>query len=565
MADDTELPPFPGDASGHLRPGLIQAYGQEAPQDQGYAADAANKVQDYLTGRAIANQAEAAGNQFVNDLAGTRANLSNMVRVDPHATDLALSLVPGAVDSLTAHHGDEDERAAAASSITDHIRNEIAIAGIQAHAGISQAAGHAAIDKWGTHLGDGEDAVLRTYTDNMETLRQADASAAQIARARQLVEGSNRNTVGWLNQLHDPTTGAVMFPPGWGQRMMQDHSLAPDARQGLLQAYTRLQQNGDAEASDPSLVSDFLRRAAGNPYHSPKHPMPPEIIRHVGGGIDPEDSFRYRAYRGMAGGDQVLDANGNPKTPARPGMSDIGILAGQRPPPAETGDPVLRGNQPLPPDPRDNPDISDYDWVGAGHGVGGQPRALTMSDAQFLASRTGPQSPQMRDETHQLATAYDTAREQIGNQAAFQRFSNWFLPAYRNATSGGQLGPADLLNPASPSYLLNPERMARFRPTGDDLIAPAVASLGAAPRQSLGDIFGGIGRAISAASSAGLDIHRRARDGEMLQDPMGGVKTLGVLFGGAGATAATAAGEAVNPPEPMLRTNDGKAFDLSGA
>src|SRR5216684_774663 len=412
MADeDRELPPYPGDASGHLRPGLIDAYTQAAPEHQDYAADAVNKVQDYLTGKAIAVRAEQAGNQFVSDLAATRANLSGMVRSDPFSTDLALSLVPNAIDNLTAHHTNEAERADAAGTIADHLRNEIAIAGIQAHAAISRQAGHAAVDKFGEHLGTGEEDVLRTYTDNLDTLRQADNNASQISQARQMVEGSNRGTMGWFAKLHDPTTGAVMFPPGWGQQMMQDHSLAPDARNGLYQAYTKLQQQGDADASDPVLVSGLLQRMASNAYHSPDHPMPPEIIGHAGDG-------------------------------------------------------------------------------------------LTMSDAQFLAGRTGPQTPQTRDETHQLATAYDDARGQIGNPAAFQRFSNWFLGAYRNASSG-DLGPADLLNPASKEYMLSPDRMARFQPTGDDIIAPVVAALGGA-RRSLGEIFGSIGNTLGDIGRAGI-------------------------------------------------------------
>lgn len=487
MSDEREYPPYPGDASGHLRPGLINAYAKEQPEDQPYAADAVNKVQDYLTGKAMFAKAQDASDRFVNDLAATRQNLSGMVRTDPFSTRLALSLVPDAIGNLTAHHPDQAERADAAGTIADHLRNEIAIAGIQAHAGLSREAGHAAIDQFGAHLNPGEESVLRDYTDNIDSLRQADNNAAQISQARRAVEGSNRNTMGWFSELHDQTTGAVMFPPGWGQQMMQDHSLAPDARNGLFQAYTRLQQNGDLDASDPVLVSGLLRRMAANPYHSPDHPMPPEIIGLVGHAPSLEDSHQYRAFRGMAGGDQVLDENGNQKLPLGVNGMGVGVdkyMARGYYTGPQTGDPVIRGPQERVPTAFGN---EDYDWVGAGKGVGGR-GGLTMADAQFLAGRTGPQTPAVRDETHQLATAYDEARGQIGNPSAFQRFSNWFLGAYRHASSG-DLGPADLLNPASKDYMLSPERMARFQPTGDDIIAPAVAATANEVRASLADIF----------------------------------------------------------------------------
>jgi hypothetical protein len=114
-----------------------------------------------------------------------------------------------------------------------------------------------------------------------------------------------------------------------------------------------------------------------------------------------------------------------------------------------------------------------------GEVLGHAGRGLTLADAQFVAGRAGPQDPATDMATSRISDVLGDARQQIGNQSAFGRFVNWLLPAVRGGAS---------LDPNAKDYALTPERMEAFRPTGDDIIAPAVA--GTTPTRSLGDIFG---------------------------------------------------------------------------
>ena len=112
---------------------------------------------------------------------------------------------------------------------------------------------------------------------------------------------------------------------------------------------------------------------------------------------------------------------------------------------------------------------------------------LSIQDAGWLGSRLGPQPPQVKAEMQAVADTLQDARGQIGNAAAYGRFVNWFMPAYQRATAQG-LPYQDVLSPEGKGYVLSPERMKQFQPTGDDMIRPAVRS---GPRLSLGEIFGG--------------------------------------------------------------------------
>lgn len=368
---DDEAPPY-NPAAGDLHPALAQIPADE--QHQPWAADAISRIQDHLASTAIVDQAEAAGHQFVNDVAQTKQNMLGMVRTDPTATPLALDLVDGFP------LGDE---------LKDHFRNEIAKTSVQAYAGISQQAGHDAIDRLGEHLDDGETAALRGYVDNMQRLREADARSTMIQQAKQMVAGSNQAALAHVGQLVSPN-GDVQFPPGWGQRMMADLSLAPEAKASLYRGYSALQQNGDPERSDPALVASIVNRLAQG-YQNPDHPTPPEILGHLGD-------------------------------------------------------------------------------------------RLTVADARWLSSLSGPQPTAVKDGLQLAATAMSQAEAQIGNPRAYGRFLDWFLPRVQAGA---------VLDRNSQDYLMTPERMAQFRPTGDDLLAPITAGVDKQQRPSLGQIFGG--------------------------------------------------------------------------
>lgn len=123
----------------------------------------------------------------------------------------------------------------------------------------------------------------------------------------------------------------------------------------------------------------------------------------------------------------------------------------------------------------------------AGDIIGHVGDRLTVQDAGWLATRTGPQPPQVKAEMQAVADTLQDARSQIGNRVAYGRFVNWFMPAYQRATAQG-LPYQDVLSPESKGYVLSPERMKQFQPTGNDAVAPIPKP---AQRPSLKELFGG--------------------------------------------------------------------------
>jgi hypothetical protein len=94
---------------------------------------------------------------------------------------------------------------------------------------------------------------------------------------------------------------------------------------------------------------------------------------------------------------------------------------------------------------------------------------LTLADAQHLAAATFPQTPANRAYLGQVAQTLDSARSIIASpengaagQRAFGRFTDWFMQEAR----GGAV-----MDPRSPDWVLaDPHALARFMPTGDDLL-----------------------------------------------------------------------------------------------
>ncbi len=83
MADEINTAGYPGDASGAIHPELLQnvvAQPDEGSRD--FAVKQAGLVQDYITGRAIAEQSAQAGAQHVLDYQTVKDNMVKMVGSD---------------------------------------------------------------------------------------------------------------------------------------------------------------------------------------------------------------------------------------------------------------------------------------------------------------------------------------------------------------------------------------------------------------------------------------------------------------------------------------------------
>jgi hypothetical protein len=101
---------------------------------------------------------------------------------------------------------------------------------------------------------------------------------------------------------------------------------------------------------------------------------------------------------------------------------------------------------------------------------------LTAGDTAFLHGLTATESEQGRSGNKQLADTLTQAQDRIigrdgeygaAGAQAYQRFMDWFMPAYRTA------GPQSL-DPQHESFLFNGTNINSFRPTGNDLVAEYV-------------------------------------------------------------------------------------------
>jgi len=273
MADEPEQ--YPGDASGHMRPELAGIVGSMPDATNQYANSAATKIQDYLTTKQIASNAQQAGEQFVQNLNGTKNNLLQMVQNDPGATKLALSLAPDIVEAHTAEAGHEP---GTHQPIIDEMQNQIAHTAVTTYANRNPDAARAALaSDLGGYLAPADHARLSTYIDNQEMMQNQDKQARAMQAQKDAVLTSFAKSGDYLGHLAHPQTGDVTFPPGWGQALMADGQITPATRAALHDAYTNLMNNGDVKQSDPMAIHDAVTRiAAGQPVPQST------ILNHIG-------------------------------------------------------------------------------------------------------------------------------------------------------------------------------------------------------------------------------------------------------------------------------------------
>ena len=106
-------------------------------------------------------------------------------------------------------------------------------------------------------------------------------------------------------------------------------------------------------------------------------------------------------------------------------------------------------------------------------------------DALTLHGLNLQRTPSGMEAARQLGTVIDHAQDNLANSgdragtAAYSRFVNWLLPAFRRT---GQEG----LNPQSDNYLFKNTSWANFAPNHADAVAPFAGN-----RPALHDIFGG--------------------------------------------------------------------------
>jgi hypothetical protein len=263
VADDTEeeTPSQPGEAAPALQE-FQEVFTHPAAQQ--WAGEITTRLDDYFQRRQIADDANAAGQEFVNNVDQFKSGLVDMVQSDPHAVHTALDIVPPTMSALISNipggapEGADEHHAA----ITGHMQSEIAAAAVTSAAESDEGTARALLNhpRIQSVLGDAA-GPLSTYVDMQAAARQrdqaADAGQAQAARA-ELADQSARN---YLGALVDPNNGKPRSPPQWNQAVLADNRVPPQDKVALFNAHEQLGRNGDAQ-TDPHAVMDLVNRIA---------------------------------------------------------------------------------------------------------------------------------------------------------------------------------------------------------------------------------------------------------------------------------------------------------------
>ena len=246
-----------------LHPALQQTVDSvQNPDVQDWATGVAQTIQQHVNQTTVADLNQAAGNQFVQNLADTKNQLVGMVKSDPTSLDLALKLTPQLVGPLLQHANVPDEQFQDThDSIVGHINQAATHAAIIRMSDFDSGAAKGMIDKYGEHLDEGDAATLGRYADTLQGARDTDHAlgTAQLLSDRRLGSRLSAYSVG--SQLLDPSRETVGFPDNYVANLVRNTAIQPDDKQALYTAVTNLQRNGD-QPSDPYTVMRRLQQIA---------------------------------------------------------------------------------------------------------------------------------------------------------------------------------------------------------------------------------------------------------------------------------------------------------------
>jgi hypothetical protein len=264
MADDypeDETPP-PAAAQSPALQEFQEAFTSPAAKD--WAGEVSARLNDYFTRRQIADDNTMAGNNFVADMDTFKSGLVNMVQADPNAVHTALDIVPPTISALMTSMPNPPENADDHhASLTGHIQGEIATAAVTRLAETHEGAARGMLndERIKAALGDAA-GPLDTYISAQAQARQTDHEAEVADMQAHAALAADQTAVRYLSALYDPASGTTQFPPGWNQAVLKDPAIPPPIKNAMAGVYDRLRGRGDVETSDPSVITDAIRRAA---------------------------------------------------------------------------------------------------------------------------------------------------------------------------------------------------------------------------------------------------------------------------------------------------------------
>lgn len=234
----------------------------QTPTGQAFAQEAQIRLNDYLTKRSIADENTAAGEAFTSNLDTMRQNYMGAVQDDPSFTHTALDLAHLGVSAMVGSVPGADPRHL--DTISTGMQQDIARAAVHTLADQHEGLARDLLDTPRiSDLLEGEHKDLHEYITSQAIARHIDAQGAQKMAAQAANQRINDTAWGYMADMVDPDTGSIVHPPGWASKVMADPSLPSPLKAQLFDTYGRLQEQGDANASDPGVVGGVLRAVAG--------------------------------------------------------------------------------------------------------------------------------------------------------------------------------------------------------------------------------------------------------------------------------------------------------------
>lgn len=236
---------------------------------QGWATDAATLVNDFITRRDIAANAQAQADQFTGNVQTFAGGLDSMVRADPTATNLALGLAALTVPAIVAEHPylSDEQRPQVANDLAGEIGKSVARNAVVSWAQRDPDAAHAELGRLRGLFTPEEGDALAAHVDLLGDAHQMDAEAAQIAAANARADESHRRTMLYADELIKPD-GSPNFNPAWARRVANDPNVSPQDTAQLLdvqRVQTRMNQLGMSGGPPPitngNKILDFIDMA----------------------------------------------------------------------------------------------------------------------------------------------------------------------------------------------------------------------------------------------------------------------------------------------------------------
>jgi hypothetical protein len=247
----------------------------------GWLTRVMTRINDWVTGRDLADRAQAHSEEYVKNLDTFKQGLLNMVKADPTAVTVARDVIPDTIRHLISSNLPDDAHAKAMGEIGSHIQNEVVEAAVQSMALKSPVLAQRMLDSTVGNILSADQKQSLTATIHAQTIaQQADANAqgqqAQGDQQRALAAAGHR----YGEQLVNPGTGDFAAPAGWASKLIADGSVHPEEKGSLMGAYGRLQQGGDVAESNGHTVLDALRSMKNGSLQSP------DIWNSVGTGLN---------------------------------------------------------------------------------------------------------------------------------------------------------------------------------------------------------------------------------------------------------------------------------------